>query len=459
MKRMLFLTLAVCCLFVPLSASADTLTMGFFMGMPTDEAWTAFQQAHPETEFAHAGEKPYTSTSELFERLLSGQMKEDIFVVDTERIDVASVFQKGYALDLSAHPDIHAAISRMHPRIAAQVSRDGKIYGLPTQIWFDYRQVNNDSWEKYGYTMKDIPSTMTELLDFLEGWCHRVQEEGLDNVFVWGDWYAESFQPYSYAARLVDLAVKSHVAQSSFAGQPLSFHDPALQQILARCLQVGQLIHETEPHPSTIVEGMDFDALFNEGYRGMWPDQEEYLFFTRITPDQPKLITCDLMIAAVRAGSEMEGQAVEFLGEYAKNPKSVLDLNTAFLYQDAAPVPDPNYETEVQLYQQRIEAFERAMAKGDTETEEGRPLEEELRLQKKGLAEANPYILTQEQLARYQRHADDLFFPEPSVFSEVVEGRDALSELVDQYAASLISLDQLLSRLDQLARMMELEGK
>lgn len=68
-------------------------------------------------------------------------------------------------------------------------------------------------------------------------------------------------------------------------------------------------------------------------------------------------------------------------------------------------------------------------------------------------------MLTQEQLARYQRHADDLYFPEPSVFSEVVEGRDALSELVDQYAASLISLDQLLSRLDQLARMMELEGK
>ena len=71
----------------------------------------------------------------------------------------------------------------------------------------------------------------------------------------------------------------------------------------------------------------------------------------------------------------------------------------------------------------------------------------------------NPYMLTQEQLARYQRHADGLYFPKPSVFSDVAEGRDALSDLVDQYAASVISLDQLLARLDQMAQMMELEGQ
>lgn len=458
MKKALSLTLAFCCLLVALPASADTLTMGFFMGLPTDEAWVAFQQAHPETEVAHAGGTPYTSTTALFERLLSGQMKEDIFVVDTAKVDVASVFQKGYALDLAAHPDVDAAIHRMHPPIAAQVYRDGKIYGLPTQIWFDYRQVNHASWEKYGYTTEDIPTTMTELLDFLEAWCHRVQAEGLNNVYLYG-WYDETFQPYTYTAWLVNLAIDSHVSQSSFAGQPLTFHDPTLQQILARCLQVGQLIHETEPHPSTIFEGMAFDLMFSDGFRGMWPDQEEYLYFTRISADQPKLITCDLTIASVRAGSEMEEKAAAFLGGYAKNPKSVLDYNTAFLYQDAAPVPDPNYEMQVQMFQQRIDAIERAIAKGDTETEEGKPLEEELEREKDRLAQLNPYMLTQEQLARYQRHADGLYFPKPSVFSDVAEGRDALSDLVDQYAASVISLDQLLARLDQMAQMMELEGQ
>ena len=65
--------------------------------------------------------------------------------------------------------------------------------------------------------------------------------------------------------------------------------------------------------------------------------------------------------------------------------------------------------------------------------------------------------MSPEILEAYHAMADGLYFAPPSVFRGGSEDVGAFVSLKKQYASGSITVDELLSRLDQMARMMEAE--
>ena len=130
-----------------------------------------------------------------------------------------------------------------------------------------------------------------------------------------------------------------------------------------------------------------------------------------------------------------------------------------FLFQDAQIPLNPEYESKAAEYDELIAAVDRELAAGKTADKNGQPLEERRKILEEGKANLSPYLVSPETVEAYRSLADGLFFPGPSVFNGTQEDMVAFDRLKEQYAAGSITVDELLSRLNEMARMIQAENQ
>ena len=74
------------------------------------------------------------------------------------------------------------------------------------------------------------------------------------------------------------------------------------------------------------------------------------------------------------------------------------------------------------------------------------------------LTETNRYIVTPNRVADYQQHANQLYVATPGVFSPGTDGYINVYRLEQQFSSGLIPAEDFLKRLNDIARMVRLEG-
>ena len=270
-------------------------------------------------------------------QLLQGEDAADLMVLRTYNDDFAAFADAGLLADLSQSEVIREAVSRMTPAMQALITTDdGRILAVPHShherpfFWFE------DAWNAAGLTAQDVPQSYTGLLDFLDGWIARIEQEPEKNVCVsrllrWNT----GKEQYNYCWWLMETLIMSWELQQRYAGEPVHFDDPQFVALAERSREIALALYKAEPRQKKRENMMQ---LFQNDIRGgeFANNSRDYGFShtvpLRVTDEQPELmsVSCDLYV--VREGSPWLAEAIGFLESELQNAnwRRVYSLYTDF---------------------------------------------------------------------------------------------------------------------------------
>lgn len=478
MKRLFTLFLAAMMLLS--AASAQELRLYYAPG--SDEGHALFSQQYPDVSLVHAtGEDYINTTEELLGQLFTGSFDWDVFSQSTRFGDPQLLMRKGYCADLSGSEIIRSHVERMRPVIAGQLMQDGRIYGIPTSMQTDMFLCNEEVWLEAGYTAEDVPSTFPEFLDFLKAWADRKEEDELSfNVLAY--WDETLYNRYSYAQWLVKKLLESHITQLQFAGEPLRFATEDMIALLEDAKATGLRIYETERIKTDASMGPPLFLVESDA----WGQAGQWLISMRLREDQPELLPVILGVCCVRAGSDVQAEAIEYLEAMISSP-SFMPVHDALFYQDAQPIFDPNlpdqlaYVTalrdilltlrdhpgtplvdivDLNVSDERLESYQhwyRFMQDApDPDLVQERIDKWNQNLER---MRQNVYLFSPAQLEDYAAFADKLIFPVPSPFALHTDGGQQMLQLIRRFVDGQLSARQLAMELDRMASMIEMENQ
>lgn len=410
------------------------------------DAYQLFTGDHPDmTVIAELSR--YRSNTQLVNAFLSGEFIYDVFTMYTGSFHVQQLFDKGYCADLSSSDVIRQAVSEMHPSIQKLVMSDNAIYGLPAHGNISFLCYDRDVWDYAGLSEDDVPDSFPALLDFLENWLNRVEDDPDNDIGVYGLFDEGMYSEASYTNLLTTWLVNEHIMQCSFANEPLHFDTPDFLLLLPRCAEIGRRLYDADP-----TFACEY-ALFTTS--SFMTDIEQVVSL-RLNEQQPALIKASLSLFLIYAGSQRKEQSLEFIEDCLQ----VMDDNDrAFLFLEATPVENEDYEGNVAFWQGKVDA---ARMNLDTVSDaDRRDAEIELERLETVLAAVsdpeNRYLILPEQLASYQAYGNALFFQPPSVFSAETEEGQNVRSLISQFSFGQLPADMLAKRLNELAIMLERE--
>lgn len=416
-----------------------------------DDAYQLFIQSHPNDDI-QTSLRTYGSTDQLISQFITGGTDLDVFAVTTSSFNTQQLFAKGYCLDLSQDETITAQLQQMYPSITALLSNPDGIFAVPWSMDLSYYAYCPDTWEEAGLDTADAPTDFTAFLDFLEAWADRITEEPEDEIFVCTQFDEELYDESSYTNYLVEMLLENYIMQYNYAGESLCFDTPVFRALLARCKQIGDALYCLEPRQKS---GL---ALFQDS-AGM--QNLAYLVPLRMTADQPVLIKADLHLYAVYAGSDHQALGIEFL---KTRLACISGQAGAYLYQDAAPVENPQYAETVAFWQEQVDSIQQQLnAVTDTESELYYALNSTLNRYTAAFTYVsqaeNQYLITQETLDLYHSYGQQLYFQAPSVFDPNEDEGQNVQQLCKRFATGALPEEQFIQQLDQLAYMLESEAE
>lgn len=181
----------------------------------------------------------------LGQMLIGGAEDIDIYIVSSNYVDLATLMSKGYAANLSDNPGILTYLDSVYPMLA-QSGKDkgGQPMMVPISLGGELMGYYPLLMEQTGL---DVPKDYYELADFLESW----QRDSL------GDEYP-NYMPIAspdFFQSLLGFALQLYAGQRAATGQPFSFSDPLLLDMLSRA--------ETLRLPNS-GDRQQMDAIFRE---------------------------------------------------------------------------------------------------------------------------------------------------------------------------------------------------
>ncbi len=266
--------------------------------------------------------------------------KADVIYLRGYNKDVQPVLNRPELLtDLSGSETIRAAVSRMMPWIQRLVTDNtGAIHALPlsaTVRCFSWRE---DAWDAAGLTEADIPQSYSELLDFLDGWCDRLEENPhqparVSSLLRW----STGTKKNDYCWWLTEMLLMCQVMQCRYAGIPVAFHTPEFIECAQRTRDVADRLYKLEPRgkkaenlPELFFNSLRAGRVFNEGQSY----ELSHAIPMRLSIDQPALIWGSVEMAVVPAASSMQEEALWFLADRLQNNGWLHDV---LLYADFTP--------------------------------------------------------------------------------------------------------------------------
>lgn len=171
--------------------------------------------------------------NDVAQLLLTQDDTSDILVVNTARVDLRSLFAKGYFVPLDDQPEIQAYFDQLYPAWKDACMAQGSIAALPFYTYDQYQfMVNTELWEELGL---DIPTSYHELFEVI----HEMDRRGLLEEYPLFDIngiYARSFD------HLLFKLLQDYLLSCDLSGGKISLIDPTLEQLLQELSELRDLL-------------------------------------------------------------------------------------------------------------------------------------------------------------------------------------------------------------------------
>lgn len=250
----------------------------------------------------------YDCTDSVME-LIKGDSAPDIFGYDffaLKEAGMVAAFEPTELMkeDMAAMPQYLQDVIREH-----LMTEDGKLSGYLDNL--DVQPLGfyvPDAWEASPYRDMTPPSSIEEMLDFLEIYLDT-PHDGLCFIHDATDgWWGRLW--------VVTLLMRCWAIQSNYAKIPLRYNNPEFIRLLERTVDLfNRLLKVEKGRKNQKGRQLFQDNLFSRGPTGNNLDTITYasLIPWRLTKDQPPLIHVMADFYCVRTGSPYEDRASELL--------------------------------------------------------------------------------------------------------------------------------------------------
>lgn len=433
-----------------LADSEGTLTIGSFSEL--SEGCQMLRERYPDAAVSCAPLSAL-STEELVRALLTRNFDYDVFSLSTNAFDIRTLAERGYCADMSANPDVMALVERMYPSIQREIVLDGQVFALPYACSLDYLAYDPEAWAEAGLSEGDVPGDFSAFLDFLEHWLRQAESGEVPTHSIFADFEETLYTRDSYAVRLLELLLKQHLMQQSFADSPLDFSDAAFRTLSERCVDIGHRLYAIEPQANTQPPLFQFPI-------GTSMSDLQYMIPLRLDDAQPILISATLNVMVIHSESDAKELAMVFAVYQAAHYQD--GLFAAFLFRDAEAIENPMYASNIAAWQTRVDETKARLEQADGLTPDARnELEAQLARYEASLAkvsdDANRFLITEDALDVYRQYCESVYFQPPTVFDPATEDGQEAKKLCARYASGAIGIDQFVKRLDEMAWMIQME--
>lgn len=425
-----------------------------------DQVLRDFCAAYPDIAVEIADTYP-AMAEEISQQMVSGSEALDIYCLFLVNGAYEPLYRKGYCYDLSSSTALTATLDSMYPFAQNVLRPDGKLYAIPCYISASTMGYYPSALEKAGLTADDMPTTIMELLDFVETWYYDYAEEYPEMMLFE---YA-----YSLYEQLLNLIFEQQMYACEAAGEPLTLDTPVFKQLLQRLEQLKPILTEMEPETNS-------DGSIS--YISMYGDTGMNCIFTtyadllpsRYGGNSPEYDPVAMPLTLEEGG---EPVLTMDMAAYIVNPASKnIDIATLFLEfaaqhmaHDAKVVlmPEFNEQLEYEYYQQNKESLQESLTTtkamlAEAPAEEKSMWEEQISWIEEYLLqiEDERWAISDEDIAAYRAIADSFMISTGSFYSQ---SSTELSSLLQRYLDGQITVDQLIKDFSRITRMIELESQ
>ena len=250
--------------------------------------------------------------------LLRGENAADLMVLRSYNDDFAVFRDSGLLADLSASEAIREAVDRMTPAIRQLITADdGRILALPYRAGLHPFYWSQEAWDAAGLTEADVPQSYEELLDFIERWIERIQDEPKKDVCVsrLTTWNTGT-EKYNYCWWLMETLLTSWELQQRHAGEAVHFGTAEFAALAERTRELALALYEAEPRQkkrAAMLELFQNDLRGGKYANGGSEYGISHTVPLRVTADQPLVMSAYMEMYVVREGSDWRDEAIAFL--------------------------------------------------------------------------------------------------------------------------------------------------
>lgn len=384
-----------------------------------------FSKDYPSVAVSSA---PYEDASNALMQMANNKDNStDILTISSPSM-LATIIDKGYALDLSSSDVIKDHLSQMNPSIQKACMRDGKIYAIPTMVYAPALVVEDAVLTEMPFSQADIPTDLLSLLMFTQ--------EYPDEIILSGD-KERSF------SRIID----HYLSYYAYLDQPLTFDTPLFREALATLESLDWSKDASE------YWGMDNELLIDYGNPLSGNAKR---FPLSLSQETPYIATMDAGFTFINPNTVQPEMAIKYL-EYRFQ---LYDLESKIiLYPDFNDIPiSPWHQENVDSLTTSIETFKASLE--SCEPSEVAEINEKIASYEKELEtiNSNPYEIRPDVIEQYRSLVSDnivlndyynLFYSD--------SGSDEIQTLRNRYLASQISTDEFIQKLEKIINMMEKE--
>ncbi len=438
----------------PLARPLIRIMPSMSWGDPTDVQ--AYAQAHPELRIEFSD--TISTTAEYISRGMTDPTATcDIYALTLSDGVFALLRDKGYLLDLSAHPALTQIVSQMHPRLTAPLTQAGGLWGVPVAVSASMPGYSEEALEKLGLTADDMPRTLMEMLDFIQLW----DEEYAD---LYGVSLLFGGVKDLYGA-LRDLIFEMQVHHCEREGIALTFDTPAMRALLQRLEELRPVIDRIHPpredYYLTTFPLASGSALF---YLDASPLPPRYNgpapvpLMLQLDEESEAWIPVSITALVVNPASNSPDEAMDLIAYLCQAMQE--HQKFVLLQEMNDPIEDDFYPEALEFAEGWVaEAqaiLEAAIAMGSTDLRDfTRQLRErELELKR---VQATRWAFDAQQVAAFRANDDLLFAPTTGLYSDSMLLLRTSSAL-ERYLDRQLPLDQLLREFERMLQMMRMEG-
>ena len=410
----------------------------------------AYIAAYPQASVTVSDEY-YNTLEEFTNAMVAGTSTVDVLRMDSDYSPMSRLIDKGYALDLSAYPEITAIADQMEPTLVSFGMKDGKLYAVPVDISANTLGVYMDNWKAIGLTEDDVPKTFMEMMDFFENWDADYAEDYPD--YMLSDSGTESDSLFNWLNT-------NYIAYETKLGETISFDTELYRKLLTKFdgIDFSSMTTNTDSE-----DYWSRKSLFTFYDMASYPEQYQYNATMMIIPLDEGLvpvITASLQLMMINPRSTRLDQAVQYVTTYAQN----LDFISAAI----TLVPDNNeaiintsFEANLQSWKDQIAQYETDIKTATAEDQAG--LKESITYLQDMVDHSDQYRyrVSAETIATYREQvAPYLVVVGQTPFNVWDDnGENELYTLQSQYLQDAITMDQYVKEIDKRMRMMQLEDQ
>lgn len=388
--------------------------------------------------------------------MVSGGDSLDVLTVSVDYSVFITLRDKGYCADLSAYPEIVSAVERMHPCFRDLVTVNGKVVGIPVNVYSSGWYVSNMAMEMMGLTIDDIPADIVGLCAFINRFNDEMAEQ-YEEVTLF-DMGVDSEAGLKELLRRT--AMDMYVGWCMAEGRELAFNTPEFRAVMAAI----DGLHTDHLKFNNFEEDRYLTGLFETGYQvvgdfsGWTLNYSTFLPLT-LTADTNFWTGVSVDVMFINPNTRNMDAAVNLL---TCKLEALDDTTAHILFVDATePVENPSYEDWLNSEEEYMNSLREQIA--SSEGVEREELEMMLTAEEEYVAqnmERSRYLISASAIEHYQTYLlPHMYVAEPSIFNSSDEGGSELDSLLRRYADGQITLDQFISEADNKLFMIRMENQ